>query len=331
MRLRFPLCLPLLLLAGSGLTAAATPDAFPLHTADFRVRDPFVLPDPATGLYYLYAQTGNRLDHADPDLGVEVYRSRDLQHWSAPVLVFTRPADFWGGRAIWAPEVHHLGDHYYLFVTFEDVSATRGGFRGSQILRADSPLGPFVAFSPDATTPPDQRALDATPFVDRDGQNWMVYCHEWAQVVDGGMLAVRMAPDWSHRLGDPLTLFTATAAPWVRSFQSPQWLGGQPGYVTDGPTFHRLANGKLLMLWSSFAAEGYAVGIAESANGRITGPWTQRARPLFAANGGHSMLFRDFSGQLLLALHQPNGDRAERAHFFRVVEDGDVLHLETRK
>ena len=318
-------------LAAVAAFATPPPESFPLRTADFRVRDPFVLAAPATGLYHLYAQTGNRLADPDPNLGVEVYRSRDLVHWSEPALAFERPADFWGGKAIWAPEVHKLGEHYYLFVTFQDVSEKRGGFRGSHILRADSPTGPFVNFSADATTPPTQRALDATPFVDADGQNWMVYCHEWAQVVDGGMLAVRMAPDWSRRIGDPITLFTATAAAWVRPFSSPHWVDGKPGYVTDGPAFHRLASGPLLMLWSSFGDNGYAVGIAESANGSITGPWTQRAEPLFAANGGHTMLFRDWNGQLLLALHQPNGDHAERAHFFRVIEDGDNLRLEPRE
>ena len=320
--------LALILLSPLSAQSNHAPTRFPLATADFRVRDPFVLADASTGLYHLYVQTGNRLQNADPNLGVEVYRSRDLKHWSKPVLAFQRPADFWGGEQIWAPEVHHLGDHYYLFVTFKDVSEIRGGFRGSHILRSDSPTGPFVEFSRQATTPPEQRALDASPFVDQDGQNWMIYCHEWAQIVDGGMLAVKMADDWSRRLDDPILLFSATEAPWVRSISSARWADGKPGFVTDGPAFHHLRSGKLLMLWSSFGDNGYAVGIAESASGKITGPWIQRPKPLFAENGGHTMLFNDFDGQLLLALHQPNGDQLERARFFRVIEEDESLHLE---
>lgn len=310
-------------------TMKATED-FPLRTADFRVRDPFIVADHDTGLYYLYVQTGNRLVDPDPNLGVEVYRSPDLENWSRPTLAFRRSTDFWGGQAIWAPEVHRLGEHYYLFVTFQDVSESRGGFRGSHIFRADSPKGPFTEFSTHATTPPEQRALDATPFIDEDGRNWMIYCHEWAQVVDGGMLLVEMSTDWSKRIGEPIVLFTASEGRWVRPFSSPRWVEGKPGYVTDGPAFHRLKSGALLMLWSSFGDNGYAVGLAESKSGKITGPWVQHDKPLFAENGGHTMLFRDFEGQLTLALHQPNSNQNERAHFFRVIEENNTLRLEDR-
>jgi len=37
------------------------------------------------------------------------------------------------------------------------------------------------------------------------------------------------------------------------------------------------------------------------------------------------MIFRDFSGGLLMALHQPNGGNRERAKIFRLKEDGDLL------
>jgi arabinan endo-1,5-alpha-L-arabinosidase len=317
--------LALSLAALGPLTAETEP--YPHRLVELRIRDPFILADAATREYYLYAQTGNRLVDPEPNLGVEVYRSHDLVNWSDAQLAFERPKSFWGGEEIWAPEVHHLDGKYYLFVTFKDVSGKRGGYRGSQILRADSPEGPFHAFSDEATTPPEQRALDATPYVDREGQNWMVYCHEWAQIVDGAILAVRMAPDWSRRMGEPITLFHGTEAPWVRPFSSPRWMEGRPGFVTDGPAFYRTASGKLLMLWSSFGKDGYAVGIAESACGDIQGPWTQQPTPLFVANGGHTMLFRDFNGRLLLALHQPNGDRLERPRLFEVEEKNDTLVL----
>jgi hypothetical protein len=48
---------------------------------------------------------------------------------------------------------------------------------------------------------------------------------------------------------------------------------------------------------------------------------------LFGKDGGHGMIFRDFSGDLLLSLHQPNGGNRERAHLFNLKEDGDRLAL----
>ena len=98
-------------LCGSALlhaeTPANAPAEFPLTLADIRVRDPFILPE--GGMYYLYAQGGNRAHNDNGDFGVEVYKSRDLVHWSQPKQVFVRPKEgFWGNPPIWAPEVHKL-------------------------------------------------------------------------------------------------------------------------------------------------------------------------------------------------------------------------------
>ena len=65
------------------------------------------------------------------------------------------------------------------------------------------------------------------------------------------------------------------------------------------------------MLWSSFAQEGYALGTAYSLSGSIRGPWRQNPEPT-CPFGGHGMLFEDFSGRRLLALHAPNTSGMER-------------------
>jgi hypothetical protein len=132
-----------------------------------------------------------------------------------------------------------------------------------------------------------------------------------------------MKNDWSARIGDPVLLFKASQGPWVR---------GHPRadtYVTDGPFFHRMKNGKLVMIWSSFVkGHGYGMGQAISESGTIAGPWRQVEKPFFGGDGedgGHAMIFRDFSGELLMVLHQPNGGNRERAKIFRLKEDGDLL------
>ncbi len=300
-------------------THAALAQNYPLALDGITVRDPFIHADESTNTYYLYAQTGNRGDSSGD--GVEAYRSKDLVHWSRPQLVFRRPDDFWGGKEIWAPEMHKLGDAYYLFVSFNG----REGGRGTQILRADSAAGPFTVFSDSANTPPQQRSLDGTPFVDRQGNNWLIYCHEWVQIGDGAMLAVPMSDDWSRRTGEPVHLFNASDAPWAKP------LGMQPGkYVTDGCFLHRTADDRLLMLWSSFTGaqdRTYAVGIVHSESGTIRGPWRHEPKPLLADNGGHPMLFRTFEGRLTLVLHQPNGGAPARAKLFAVQEAGGTLRI----
>ncbi|MCL4787312.1 MAG: family 43 glycosylhydrolase [Verrucomicrobia bacterium] len=202
MRILFVVTLLLAIRGAVAATIEPLRSAFPLKLADIRVRDPFIYADARTQTYLLYAQTGNRRENPQPGLGVDVYRSKDLENWSLPTLAFRRPEGFWGGEEIWAPEVHRVGDSFYLFVTFNG----RECGHGTQILRADSPEGPFSLFSADACTPPQQTCLDGTPWVDADGTNWLVYCHEWVQVGDGRMLAVRMKPDWSARGRTDLTL-----------------------------------------------------------------------------------------------------------------------------
>lgn len=302
----------LTLLAGIGLLQADDA-AYPLSLKTIRVRDPFIVADAASQTYYLYSSSGTRL-MTDVGDAVEVYRSPDLKQWSRPAAVFQRPAGFWGGQMIWAPEVHPFGNAYYMFVTFD-----KPGGRGTQILRADAPTGPFQVLN-HATTPPDQQCLDGTSWVDASGQNWLVYCEEWTRIQDGAIRAVRMAPDWSARQGESVILFHASQAPWAAPIQ--------PGcFVTDGPYLHRTGDGKLVMIWSSFTqGSNYAVGVAESASGEVTGPWVHLPKPLFQKDGGHAMIFRAFDGRLLLALHQPNGGGQERVHLFEL-DDRTSLRL----
>lgn len=303
--------------------ATSSPAKFPLKLSDIRVRDPFIFADRGTKTYYLYAQGGNRGNQDNADLGVEVYSSRDLVQWSEPKLVFERPkAGFWGNPPIWAPEVHKFDGAYFMFATLKGRSAGMG----TQILRAPSPEGPFTVLGEDANTPPTQCSLDGTPWIEADGTRWLVYCHEWTQIKDGAVLATKMKNDWSARVGEPITLINASKAPWVKAY--PQ----ADSFVTDGPFLHRMKNGTLLMIWSSFVkGRGYGMGQVISASGTIAGPWRHLEKPFFGGEGeegGHAMILRDFSGDLLLVLHQPNGGAQERARIYRLKEGDDMLELD---
>ena len=312
--------------------SASTQDGdYPLSLADIRAREPLIFGDRESQTYYLYAQGGNRALNDEADLGVEVYCSRDLVRWSEPKPVFERPKQgFWGKPAIWAPDVHKLDGVYYMFASFNG----RGG-RGMQILRAEKPDGPFVVNGEHANTPPEQRALDGTPWIDTDGTHWMVYCHEWSQIKDGGVLALRMSKDWSRPIDEPLTLFHASQAPWVHPYPR------SDTYVTDGTFLHRMKNGTLVMIWSSFVSakgkKGYAIGQAVSESGTVVGPWRHAETPLFGGqgeDGGHAMLLRDFAGNLLLVFHQPNIDpedlKPERPQILRLEEAGNTLMMDGR-
>ena len=195
--------------------------------------------------------------------------------------------------------------------------------RGTQIFRADSPLGPFLPISDGPATPEDWMCLDGTLFVE-DGQPWMIFCHEWLQVGNGTMCRIPLSQDLTRAIGEPVEMFAALDYSFVRRCPGVK-LDPTGGYVTDGPFFHRCADGSLLMIWSSFGEKGYLQSVLRSDNGRLDGKWL--AQPLlFDTDGGHGMLFRDFAGQLRLALHHPNAG-PERLKLFRLEEAEGTLRV----
>lgn len=281
---------------------------------DIQLRDPFLLVE--EGTYYLYGSTDPDIWRA-PGVGFDVYRGVEpggFTQFDGPFPAFRPPAGFWARVNFWAPEVYAAGGAHVMLATFLPVD----GHRGTAVLRSTSgPLGPFEPWSDGPVTPPGWDCLDGTLFVDDEAAPWLVFCHEWVQVGDGEVVAMRLAPDLRSAAGEPHVLFTATSAPWVAPLA-----GEAPGsYVTDGPFLHRYADGRLSMLWSSYGPTGnYCIGEAWSSGGGVLGPWRQSQRPLYEADGGHGMLFRALSDELYLAIHTPNVSPAERPIFVAVAE-----------
>ena len=289
-----------------------------LKNADIHIRDPYILPIEAEQQYYLYGTTGPEA-WTNAATGVNYYTSSDLQNWEGPFPAFRPPPGFWADRNFWAPEVHIYRERYYMFASFK----AEGARRGTQILAADGPQGPFLPLSDKPVTPRDWECLDGTLYIDASNQPWIVFCHEWVQVGDGEICAMRLSDDLVSAVDAPQVLFRASEAPWAHELNS----NGRKGYVTDGPWMHRLTSGELLMLWSSFGTGGYTVGMARTASGEISGPWQQLPDPLYVGDGGHCMVFRTFDGQLHLAFHRPNPNPDERPYFVPLREHPSSLEI----
>ncbi|MET7480579.1 glycoside hydrolase family 43 protein [Streptomyces sp. NPDC005648] len=320
----------------------------PLH-------DPFVVADEATRVYHLYTSNDPSVSGVD-GVGTMVYRSRDLLDWERPVVVF-RTADqegLWATDGGWAPEVHPWQGRYYLFTTLHDQDEplpapppgkwgtpfpTRTHPRGTVTAVSDSPLGPFTVVDTARPTPPAHlMTLDGTLYVDPSGQPWMVYAHEWLQTIDGTMEAIRLAPDLTGTIGDPVFLFKGSDASWLGE-GIPAGVPHQlPPYVTDGPQLHRTPDGSLLMLWSTYEKNvvgedgtltgGYVQTYAVSDSGDLHGPWRQR-RPLVREDSGHGMLFRTFDDRLMMILHRPFENARGKLYEMELI--GDELRVLRRR
>ncbi|MFE4196355.1 glycoside hydrolase family 43 protein [Paenarthrobacter sp. NPDC056912] len=291
---------------------------------EIQIRDPFVLSLPETREYLLFGSTDKNI-WSGPATGFDCYRSSDLLAWDGPLEAFRPAPDFWSQEQYWAPEVHEHHGRYFMFATF----TAPGRFRGTQILSADQAEGPYAPWSDGPVTPKNWQCLDGTLHIDAEGAPWLVFCHEWKQVHDGAMMAQRLSPDLRSTEGVPVFLFNASEAPWARALDVPSVQDREfPVYVTDGPFLFRLSSGKLVMLWSSFGDNGYAMGIARSQSGMLLGPWIQESEPLWSTDGGHGMIGRTFDGKLFLTLHQPNNSPNERAAFHPLRELEDTVVLE---
>lgn len=293
--------------------------------AEIQIRDPFLLHVEEESRYYLFGSTDPNI-WRDPGIGFDTWTSTDLEHWEGPVPAFRPPEDFWSKGQYWAPEVHRYRDRWYMFATFTSPD----GFRGTQVLSADEPAGPYRPWSDGTITPRKWQCLDGTLHVDDDGTPWVVFCQEWSQVHDGAIWARRLTPDLTGVEGSPVFLFNASDAPWTRPMTGQRFAQYDlPVYVTDGPFLFRLRSGHLMMLWSSFGDGGYAMGVAHSTSGHVTGPWVQEDEALWSRDGGHGMIARLADASLVLTLHRPNKTPDERAVFQPLEEQEDGVRIVT--
>ncbi|MBO0994726.1 glycoside hydrolase family 43 protein [Bacillus sp. SD088] len=306
-----------------------------LRLRDIPAHDPYVLAHKETNTYYLYTTAIPELTDLER-YGVLVYKSKDLLNWEGPFVVFKIPDGAWAHpqHGTWAPEVHYYNHKYYLFVTLhnrERILAEppkvwkTNHLRGTSIAVADSPEGPFILLKTDGPVPPKNfMTLDGTLYVDEEQKPWMVYCHEWIQVMDGTFEAIPLKDDLSAATGPPQHLFKASDAPWINTEQQP---GVQPSiYVSDGCQLYRTKSGHLIILWSTYNKEGYVQTIARSKSGQLKGPWEQ-LEPLVGADSGHGMLFKTFAGKWMLILHHPFSTPESRAMIYEMEETEDSFKV----
>ncbi|MDR6791872.1 hypothetical protein J2X12_001299 [Pseudarthrobacter oxydans] len=307
-----------------------------LRLGEIRMRDPFFL-ETVPGEFVLFG-TSDQNVWGGPATGFDCYTSKDLDHWDGPIAAFRPPPGFWADIQYWAPEVHALEGRFFMFATFAD--STRARPRGVTVLVSDQPVGPYQPWSDGPVTPANEPCLDGTLHIDDDSTRWLVYSRgtegtsDSPGIADGEMYALRLSQDLRTGVGEPILLFAASSAGWTRPLRFPK--GVEPPkdlhlakdpLFTDGPFLLRSNEGTLLMLWSSHGEAGYAMGIAESENGTITGPWIQHDSPLWSSNGGHGMVLRASTGRDYLAFHWPNNTPDERVQLTEVHISGASVRI----
>ena len=286
-----------------------------MKNQDINIRDPFVFCE--GGVYYMYGTRAANFGIATG--GFDVYVSTDLENWSDPIPCCDTVAAGLNFAANWAPEVHKVGDAYYMFATFtrEDCK-----MRGTFALKADNPKGPFLRHT-DVLTPVDWECLDGTLYVAKDGTPYLVFCHEHTQIIDGTVCYVQLSEDLSRPVGEAVTLFRASEPYWADETEP------DVHRVTDAPFFYRTKTGELIMTWSTFVGGKYAVVAVRFKDGEI-GTEFEHIDPIFRDDGGHCMIFKGLDGKEYMTFHTPNTPGSERPTFRLVTDLGDHIEVEGR-
>lgn len=279
---------------------------------DINFRDPYIVKDGAGG--YVMTGTVYHYNYNDSNMCI-LYKSEDLRTWRGPYKIID--GDKLGKKHydFWAPEIHPIGGRYYLAITLRP----EGEKRGTYLFASDTLDGEYSMVC--RLTPIGENCLDGT-LVCEGGEVWCIYCREYIDVGDGQMRAVKLARDM--RSADASTdrlLFRASANTYKRA------KGRQK--VTDGPFCFR-EDGRLFLLWSTHLSGGaYALLLAESDNGCVSGNFLQRG-VLFDKDGGHAMVFDDYDGVRKLVMHCPNA-RTVFTHRFEhpVIVSLDSLAVKT--
>lgn len=127
--------------------------------------------------YYLTGSTGDNI--WDRNDGVELWRSKDLQHWDYLGLVWSIDRDgTWQKewhtdrnghpmRDVWAPEIHFIHGKFYLALCMAS------GGTSLLVSTTGKPEGPYV--SPVKPDSPLTGGIDATLFQDDDGKVYFTW------------------------------------------------------------------------------------------------------------------------------------------------------------
>lgn len=252
----------------------------PVHAGDFP--DPFVVH--AGGSYYAYAT--NASDN------VQLLGSPDLARWERLPDALPRLPSWAAPGRTWAPSALEREGRWILYFSARHAETGRqciGAARGA------GPAGPFADDSPAplvCSPQSDVGAIDASPFVDRDGAAYLL----WAQCCAPAarIVAQRLSADGLRLEG------TAQAVIGVDQ----EW----EGRIVEAPSM-LLEGDRYYLLYSAnrWQDERYAVGLAECAG--PLGPCRKPlAGPLLAsedgmAGPGGQEFFRDRRGAPWIAYH----------------------------
>lgn len=277
-----------------------------------KIGDPFVMLVGDT--YYMYATSPTEAN------GFKVWTSDDLKEWALKGQCYQKTEDSFGCCDFWAPEVifNKNTGKYVLHYSARDKQT---GVLKTGVAVADSPLGPFedaVKGKPMFDFGKDIATIDATCFVDDDGQAYLYFVKDCSMNVINGVhtsqiFCAKLTEDYLSLDGE-VKLISTPDQEWETA-RSAEWQWNEGPFIVKH-------DGKYYMTYSSncFDCCYYSVGVAVSSSpmGEFV---KEKDNPVLAymegitSGPGHNMFFTDKNGVMTCVYHvhtdreHPGADR----------------------
>jgi GH43 family beta-xylosidase len=237
---------------------------------------------------------------------IEIRRATTLRGLAAaePTVVWAKHATGEMGAHIWAPELHHIDDAWYIYFAAgrtDNVWAIRMYVLETS---AANPIDGTWEERGKIATPFDTFSLDATTF-EHDGTRYLVWAQEDPAVI-----------------GDSSSLFIAAMSnPWTITgtpvrIARPDYAWEKVGFEVNEGAAILVRNGRVFVTYSASATDAnYCIGLlTASATSDLLDPssWTKSTSPVFEnANGlfgpGHNSFTTSPDGSVdLLVYHARN-------------------------
>jgi GH43 family beta-xylosidase len=220
--------------------------------------DPWV--EQKDGFYYFTATL-------DPEGGIWIWKSKTLTGLDkgTKVKVWTAPKTGLMSRMIWAPELHWIEGHWYLYFTASDENDRNHRL---YVLEADTDdaLGKYTMKGP--VDHLDSYEIDGSVLQMPDGKLFWMFS-------DGSLHLAPMSNPWTADGSKAIVLSTATE-PWERT-----WIEGPEPLAHDGHVFIVYSAG------DTFSPH-YSLGMLTFSGGdpREAKNWIKSKQPVFAPYQG---------------------------------------------
>lgn len=252
--------------------------------------------------YYIKSEAGSIILMRTPDI-------TDLRN-AEQKIVWTAPETGNHSKEIWAPEIHNINGHWYVYVAADDGDNRNHRMFVLENASADPFEGIFKVKSKLKTDASDNWAIDGSIFTFND--NFYFIWSGWEQpkedrgIETQNIYIAKMSNPWT--IASDRVLLSTPEHDWERNWEYPDvWNPDAPVYVNEGPQM--LAHGNKVHIvysasgcWTPF----YALGILTMhKDSDIMDPtsWSKAENPIFQQseeNGvygtGHNSFFKSPDG-----------------------------------